>query len=1171
MTNTTNLETTRAGELKRGISLASLKLSPSMIRVLNANGIRCLEDLKGITFKELNALPGLRKKTMSDIIRYTERAFVEPMTLELFDETQKIPKHVADINLLVQDLTVRLRNVLSVAKLPLIRDVLPYSEAVIKSLPNMGIKTLTELKDYLASKGIVWGGVSYTIDESFVHANQKTQPVIQIEDKSLPEYFYNRFSVRAQNFLKKANIDSCVKLIKLQPEIVLDFKNAGRQTWYEIEKIKPDVVRFLNDGTYWYLDFQKYASYEQFLAGFLSSFRPYPKCDLIFDHRLSIRGSGKDKTLEETAKCLKVTRERIRQIETKVRKHYFGTAGRTIIQSFLTLARETMLSFSGATNPEKFAKKIDELAGWSPATIPNALINFLTCFEVMNYDKHRNILIVPDFYKITYEINNLFLRFCLDPSRLYSAIGYDDFLEYLKDYKELTLNPISFEAYKIWGYDLLGKNILPADKKHQLKAFISGCKEFKASEIGDKRKASTKLLDVLRNSKKALTFEEWKKLANHTFPGENFTTNQIRGLCSQNSEQIVNYNRGCFIWHEYVSIPSSLVMKFETQLLEHMNKYGVEVISIYRIFKENQKTLLATCIPNQSLLYFLLKRNSQNQINYPEYPKVSLPNAEGGDGAFSRILKNKLFKRGGVTLNELNNFFANVLCADKRFALATPGLKRLGGLYYLESDTVIEQNEIVRVCDDFKQEKIFQAIQPATQDDWERIETVLRDRFASGFRIHSEIDFQRFTNYFRDTYKCDIPFEDFTFYNIVEAIGIRHSGKIFIPSSQDKSRLSDLIAKAFETGANTIFYEPFFELHNAQLAELRIYSANMLKDYLVGIKNDLYFETDFCSLEHSETPLDEIVRCFHGEEKILSWETIAAKHPYIPASKIRSLLYNSYCFIPISKTGNYIHSAYIDITDDDRHKAMDFIEERLRNADYISVQEYDVSELLERNQDLSETTIRRHLFRHCCDVSFKRTGDIIYKIGNKIDAIDILKTLFANRNEITFKEIEIESQKLLGRKNQTFLRVANNMMVRVSRELFVSDKAVSFNVSQIDSLLERICTGEYISLQDVKSFSCFPYPGYAWNSYLLASYLRRFSVMFRFDTLSDVSTCGAIVRRDAIFTNYNQILVDVLAKSNINLVDIDSIDFLFVKGYITKSVLSNVADLIEAARVKRGV
>jgi DNA-directed RNA polymerase alpha subunit len=1147
------------GEVTKGIPLASLKLTPSKVRTLHENGIRCIDDLKGITFKELYALPGLGKKTVSDIIKYTNRVFLEPPSSGLFDETQRIPSHVADINLLEQNLTVRLRNVLSAANLSLIRDVLPYSEALVKSLPNMGSKTLTELKEYLTSKGIAWGGVPYTIDDSVYATTQEHQPVIQQEDKPLPEYLYNHLSVRARNLLNKAGIDSCVKLLKLNPADVLKFKNAGRYTWDEIEKIKPDILRYLKEGTYWCINYKKHANYEIFLEAFLSSFRPYPKCDLIFDHRLAIRGSGKDKTLEETAKFLSVTRERIRQIETKVRKHYFGAAGRSMIESFLALARDTMLSFSGAANPEQFAEKVDEVTGWSPSTIPDPLINLLVCFEVLHYDRQKKIIIIPDFYPITNDMNRLFVQFCSDRSRPFSAIGYDDFLVYLKECEKVTQYPISFEAYKVCGNDLLGKNTLPADKKHQLKAFINGLSESSIEETGDKRRISSKLLEILRNAKKALPVGKWLELANRAFPKEKIRANQIRGLCTSHANEIINYDRGLFIWHEHVSISHSLVMWFEDQFLAHMLKYGVDVISVYRIFEEKKKDLLEDGIPTQSLLYFLLKRNSSGRINYPEYPKVSLPNAEGGSGVFTQIMRTRLFQKNGITLAELHDFYSNILCADKRYVLAIPELTRRGALYYLAADSKCKTRTIARSLPVFNFGEPHQPGQTIADNERDLITSVLEDRFRNGFRLNSEIEIQRFKNFYEEKHKCALPLNDSAFCQVIETMGIRHSGKVFIPSAEEKARISDLLNKAFETGAKTIFYEAFFDYHINELSELRINSPEMLRDFLIGLNTNLHFESAFFAHDEVVRPEDEIASCFDSENTVLSHAQLVSKRPYIPPAKIKRLLYQKQCFVSVSKTGRYSHVNRLHITDNDRQKALSFIEARLLNSDYVSLLELDVGDIVERNHDIPVFTARELLCRHCLGENYVRNGSIITKKGTRINVVNIIKNYCREREHVTFAEINSLEQALCERTHSSCLIAAYEEMIRVREDLFVADHSVAFDIPRIDSMLELYCPCDYIPLQAVKDFSLFPYSGYPWNSFLLESYVRRFSRIFRFDVLSVNSvSAGAIIRKGFAIKDYRQILSAAVAKANILLNENDIVSYLFRNGYIGRKVLSEV-------------
>jgi hypothetical protein len=109
-------------------------------------------------------------------------------------------------------------------------------------------------------------------------------------------------------------------------------------------------------------------------------------------------------------------------------------------------------------------------------------------------------------------------------------------------------------------------------------------------------------------------------------------------------------------------------------------------------------------------------------------------------------------------------------------------------------------------------------------------------------------------------------------------------------------------------------------------------------------------------------------------------------------------------------------------------------------------------------------------------------------------------------------------------------------------------------------------------LQEFSDFSLFPFAGYAWNLFLLESYVRRFSDAFRFDVrAANSSNVGVILRKSFHYGDYDDILALAVARSSVTLTDEKEVsDYLFDKGYIGRRNLEKgESNVISKARSLR--
>ena len=143
--------------------------------------------------------------------------------------------------------------------------------------------------------------------------------------------------------------------------------------------------------------------------------------------------------------------------------------------------------------------------------------------------------------------------------------------------------------------------------------------------------------------------------------------------------------------------------------------------------------------------------------------------------------------------------------------------------------------------------------------------------------------------------------------------------------------------------------------------------------------------------------------------------------------------------------------------------------------------------------------------------------------------------------------------------------------LRVSRDEFVSKDMARFSVSDTDEALDRVCTGKYIPIGEVKNFGGFPYAGFTWNSYLLEHYVASYSQKYKLlhNGFNGTECAGAIVRRSAGIDSFDDLIVDLLVNNPVELKKAPVLQFLSDNGYLARRRYSEIESLIIKAKAQK--
>lgn len=143
--------------------------------------------------------------------------------------------------------------------------------------------------------------------------------------------------------------------------------------------------------------------------------------------------------------------------------------------------------------------------------------------------------------------------------------------------------------------------------------------------------------------------------------------------------------------------------------------------------------------------------------------------------------------------------------------------------------------------------------------------------------------------------------------------------------------------------------------------------------------------------------------------------------------------------------------------------------------------------------------------------------------------------------------------------------------VRISKIDFVNRKFIAFDVDSIDTVLESICTGDYLPLAAISNAMLMHLPtcGYCWNGYLLLSYLYSFSKVFRlcYKSIGKSGYYGAMVKnRCKSIDSYEKLVEQVLSDDNSWQTEEDALALLVNQGYQARHRLNGIEEIVAKVR-----
>ena len=461
-----------------------------------------------------------------------------------------------------------------------------------------------------------------------------------------------------------------------------------------------------------------------------------------------------------------------------------------------------------------------------------------------------------------------------------------------------------------------------------------------------------------------------------------------------------------------------------------------------------------------------------------------------------------------------------------------------------------------------------------------RYKELLDKYFSKGFRMGSSLDMKKFRRFYQDQYGEELSDEDSLVCQDISSATILHDGKAYLPDSmlsqKKKDRLLQYIEDKFSSGCDAIYYDALFSEVEEILQGERIYTPEMLKTYLLYINKGnyvlrrSYLAKDDTVQMNPEDEIREYLKKAVGSVKV---DRLVAEISYIPEKKIKFALSSSSDFI-WNTTGEYFYEGCVQFSNCELEWISQFIEDGIKEQDFVTGNELvkavnvhfpDVKEMYQWITPVGMRNVIGYKLKN----RFSFNGNIISKYGEDLSMAEVYANYCHKHAQFTLNELNVLKQEFGS--TIYFDEIYANSL-RISQNEFVSLEMQQFNVAATDEAIARICTGHYMSIQEICDFGTFPYAGYPWNGYLLEHFVANYSQKFMLLHVGyNANVCaGAIVKQPSPFRNFNDLLVDILANSNIVLNEEDSaLEYLCQQGYIARRRYSDIGRILTEAKVLR--
>lgn len=457
---------------------------------------------------------------------------------------------------------------------------------------------------------------------------------------------------------------------------------------------------------------------------------------------------------------------------------------------------------------------------------------------------------------------------------------------------------------------------------------------------------------------------------------------------------------------------------------------------------------------------------------------------------------------------------------------------------------------------------------------------ILSEEFEDGLRLNG-MRLRKFRSIYEERYHDAVEPDDEKLIAMLKQVGEFRDERIYAKRDAGQSALMDIIQQdilqTLTSGASCVYPQQLFEKYKEKLAEqLSVYTADSFKAMLFASANRQFsvYHGTICLHGKSTNIMADVVRLFQECYEPITYTQMSEQLWYIPMDRIKYALVREKSIVLIDQE-TYFYAPNFPISTHELAALQQAMRRQIEDEDFLVAR--SLRELMKLHcpnavmdtanwKDWGVRNVMAWLLRE----QFDFNGAIICEKGAGMDTHMVFHSYCKSRDRITMDELKNLCSQLDV--SGIYWDSVLAEMVRISRDEFLSKRLISFDSESTDRVLEQACPGDYMPLKDFTLFMSLPGVAVPWNGFLLESYLRDYSRIFRLEQASPVehTPIGTMVRRMSPFLTNRDLLIDVLVHDDSWHTPEEALDVLVEGGYRTQRLMGNdIAEIIQAAQMQQ--
>jgi hypothetical protein len=316
----------------------------------------------------------------------------------------------------------------------------------------------------------------------------------------------------------------------------------------------------------------------------------------------------------------------------------------------------------------------------------------------------------------------------------------------------------------------------------------------------------------------------------------------------------------------------------------------------------------------------------------------------------------------------------------------------------------------------------------------------------------------------------------------------------------------------------------------------------------------------------------DVLHFMKSHHKPVTYDEIQSVLWYLPLDKIKHALVTTPSLVNVEQE-TYFYAPNLPINANELQTLICVMDEEISTEGFLVgkdlkglIDKYCPSAAIDL-VDMKDWAIRNCLSYILRD-NFEFTGALISQKGHAISTGEAYRDFCQQHEKLTLNQLKEFSVEI---NLPIYWDEVLSVMVRTSATEMRRADGIHFDIDETDAVLDTLCAGDYIPIREIRLYLQFPSIEVPWNGFVLESYLKSYSKRFQLFQVSvlDSEYYGVVVRRASALQNYEQVVIDLLARSTEWKNQSEALELLVDRGLQARRRYSNFTAVVKKALLLR--